>query len=134
MQLRPEEEDYCRFWEMCAVWAGRYPVPLRASNLPDKRDLFPEPLEEMAESLRTDEGVMRFMEILSARADHDRLATHVGDSEWQAYLGLFDRLEQRRSAVQRPSTPRVHVLRRPDAESDAQQGETGGNGPEPADG
>ena len=116
IEMSPEEEDYCRVWEMCAVWAGRYPVPLRASDLPDKPDFFPEPLEELAEKLRTKEGIARFMELLLGKTAHDRLATHVCDPEWRAYLGLFDRLEARRSAVQKPATPIVHVYRPSDAE------------------
>ncbi|MCM2307996.1 MAG: hypothetical protein NDI91_11110 [Sulfuritalea sp.] len=89
--LNREEEHLLDVLSTCAIWAGRYPLPMNEHQFPRRRKGAPH--REMLNRRRRKEferAMKAGTEIL--RCKHDQLHTNIGGTELDCYRQLFDRL------------------------------------------
>lgn len=88
-----EEKKKLELWQVCAVWAGRYPIPKNENELPNRREpaksseeLLKRRHKEISKLIR--EGKNLEPELI------DLLHTSIGDSEFKCFVEIFDRLKK----------------------------------------
>jgi len=87
------ERKYLEAWQLCALWAGRYPLPTKEIHLPRQRK--PLPSQEALLKRR-----VKIMQIAHAENDqllgagiHDIIHSGVGSLEREAFIELFKRCD-----------------------------------------
>ena len=92
--LSDDEKFYLRILEKCAVWAGRYPIPIKESQLPQTR----KPMKNREELI--DRSKKQFDLLLKGKIkrvieENDVMHSGVGTLELKLYEDLFERIKDK---------------------------------------
>jgi hypothetical protein len=93
IDISPTEETYLELWQLCALWAGRYPLPANEHDLPRIR----KPLSSREALLkrsgkRIDKALDKGDQLLGVEI-HDLMHSGVGDFEEKTFREIFARCE-----------------------------------------
>jgi hypothetical protein len=90
--LSEEERFYLKILGKCAVWAGRYPIPAKESQLPQTRKAMNTKEELLARSKKQHELLLKG-KIKRTITENDILHSGLGTLELKLYQDLFDRVQ-----------------------------------------
>jgi hypothetical protein len=85
------EEKYLAVWQECAIWAGRYPLPVNESGLPLKRKGLPSREALLRRSTKRIKRAIAEGDQLLGAEINDLLHIGVGDIEAMLFRSLFER-------------------------------------------
>lgn len=92
IELSDDEKFYLRVLEKCAVWAGRYPIPIKESQLPQTR----KPIKNREELFERNNELCDLLlkgKIKRTVVENDVLHSGVGTLELKLYDNLFLRIK-----------------------------------------
>ena len=90
-QLSDLEFRYLELWEMCAIWAGRYPIAMNEHNLPKHRVGVPTLAESVERAKQRAIKAIKESDPLMGAELSDLLHSGINDLELDTFLNLFDR-------------------------------------------
>jgi len=91
VKLSQKEAFYVKAWQMCATWAGRYPIPLNENHLPGQRRGAPSLEASVKRASRRIEKALEEGDSLMGQELCDLLHSGVGAQEKAIFDGIFDR-------------------------------------------
>lgn len=89
--LSEDEKFYLNISQKCAVWAGRYPIPIKFNDLPRTRKPM-ETREELIERSKEQLELLMQGKIKRIETENDVLHSGVAPLELNIYKDLFDRI------------------------------------------
>lgn len=90
IELSDDERFYLNITQKCAVWAGRYPIPIKIHDLPQSRKAM-KSREALIERSKRQHELLMQGKIKRIEAESDVLHSGVGTLELKVYEELFDR-------------------------------------------
>jgi hypothetical protein len=78
---------YLDTWSKCSIWAGRYPIAIKALDMYKSRRTFETPTGELMGSIRIAFG---FSDRIT---ESDLIHTNIGDFEFSKFLELFELIQ-----------------------------------------
>ena len=91
LNITPHEQPYLELWQLCALWAGRYPLPANEHNLPRQRKALPSREALLRRSRKRIAAAMKNGDPLLGVGIQDLLHTDIGDQELDIFGNVFDR-------------------------------------------
>lgn len=85
------DQKYLELWRLCALWAGRYPLPAHEKDLPQQRKALPSREALLRRSRKRIDAAMKSGDSLMGVEIQDLLHTGVGATEIDIFRNLFNK-------------------------------------------
>jgi hypothetical protein len=91
IEISDIEATYLDLWQTCALWAGRYPLPLKEHDLPRRRKSLSRAAALLKRAVKRITNARQRHDPLLGAEKHDLLHQNVGRLEWELFQALFER-------------------------------------------
>jgi len=98
------ETRYIEVWQVCALWAGRYPIPIKEHQFPSQRAGASSRSELAKMAVKRRQRALEEGDPLMGSEVHDILHGGVNLLEIETFRGIFERLNALLQNIQ-PSKP-----------------------------
>ncbi|OPX54320.1 hypothetical protein SAMN02745127_02977 [Oceanospirillum multiglobuliferum] len=91
IELTPLEIRYLELWQICSLWAGRYPISINENHIPRNRKSLPSREALIQRSKKELEKAKKENDILMGADLNDLLNQGIGDLENTTFISLYDK-------------------------------------------
>lgn len=90
VEREKKQKRYLELWQMCATWAGRYPLPTNENQLPRQRMALPTREALLKRSKKRFEKALETSDPFMGVELWDQLHTGVGGDEFSTFKEIYD--------------------------------------------